>query len=167
MCVHLRLDLDRDTSTLCTDDLESFDTCDYVYSLKDVNVNDLVIIQLNIRGISSKISLLTHMINTCVEGRQPDIVLLSETWLTSNSLAVCIPGFDFIHCDRTHKHGGGVGILISKRLKYVECTTISSSIIENECVTIELDLKLHEKCIILSMYRPPNVDINCFQSCYN
>ena len=88
MCVHLRLDLDTDTGTLCIEDLESFDTCDYVYSLKNVTVNDLVVVQLNIRGISSKISLLTHMLNTCVEGRQPDIVLLSETWLTPHSPAV-------------------------------------------------------------------------------
>ena len=152
MYVHPRLDLDRDASTLCVDNLENFDTCDYVYSLKDVNVNDLVIIQLNIRGISSKISLLTHMVNTCVDGRQPDIVLLSETWLTVNSPAVCVPGFDFIHRDRTHKCGGGVGILISKHLKYTERTSVSSSINENECVTIELDLKSHEKCIISSMY---------------
>ena len=167
MCVHPTVYLDKDISTLCTDNLESFDTCDYVYSLKEANIDDLVVIQLNIRGISSKISLLSHMINTCVEGRQPDVILLSETWLTVNSPVVCIPGYDFVQRNRTHKCGGGVGILISKRLKYVECNTISSSLVENECVTIELILKSNEKCIISSMYRPPNIDINCSQSCYN
>ena len=167
MCLHPPLDLDRDVNKLCIDDLENFDTCDYVYSLKDVHVDDLVIIQLNIRGICSKTSLLTSLLNSCVEGRAPDIVLLSETWLTPNSPNVTIPGFDFIHCDRTHKRGGGVGMLISEKLRYTTCKSISSSIVENECITIELELRSHEKCIISSMYRPPNVDINSFQSCYN
>ena len=78
-----------------------------------------------------------------------------------------IPGFEFIHCDRTHKRGGGVGMLISEKLKYTTCKKISSAIVENECITIELELRSHEKCIISSMYRPPNVNIDSFQSCYN
>ena len=152
MCVHPISSLGSDSSALCAEDLENFDTCDYVYSLNDVSVNDLVIVQLNICGICSKVSLLTHMINSCVNGRHPDIVLLSEMWLNSNSPSICIPGFDLIHRDRMHKRGGGVGILISKELKYRELTSISSSIFENECITIELNLKSHEKCVISSMY---------------
>ena len=58
-------------------------------------------------------------------------------------------------------------MLIAEKLKYNTCTTISSSIVENECITIELELRSHEKCIVSSMYRPPNVDIDSFQSCYN
>ena len=167
MCLHSPLDLHRDANTLCITDLETFDTCNYVYSLKNVDIDDLVIIQLNICGICSKTSLLTHLLNSCVDGRVPDIVLLSETWLTPNSPNMTIPGFEFIHCDRTHKRGGGVGILISEKLRYTICKTISSSIVENECITIELELRSHDKCIISSMYRPPNVDVDSFQSCYN
>ena len=167
MCLHTPLNLNRDANTQCINDLETFDTCDYVYSLKDVGVDDLVIVQLNIRGLCSKTALLTNLLNTCIDGRAPDIVLLSETWLTQNSPNVTIPGFEFIHCDRTHKRGGGVGILISEKLRYTTCKAISSSIVENECITIELELRSREKCVISSMYRPPNVDINSFQSYYN
>ena len=167
MCLHPPPSLERDENRLCIDDLETFDTCDYVYSLKDVGSDDLVIVQLNIRGICSKISHLTNFLNSCVDGRTPDIVLLSETWLTPNSPKVTIPGYDFIHCDRIHKRGGGVGILVSENLRYTYCNKISSTVIENECIAIELELRSHEKCIISSMYRPPNVDINSFQSCYN
>ena len=62
MCLHPPLDLDKDVGTIYVlMILEIFDTCDYVYSLKDVHVDDLVIIQLNIRGICSKTSLLTNL----------------------------------------------------------------------------------------------------------
>ena len=102
-----------------------------------------------------------------MEGRLPDVVLLSETWLTPTSPPVVIDGYDLVHRCRTHKRGGGVGILVSKTIRYKECKSINSSIVENECVTIELELRSREKCIISSMYRPPNVNIQAFQSCYN
>ena len=79
MCLHPRLELDREESELSVSDLGQFDTCDYVYSLKGASVDDLVVIQLNIRGLSSKISALTNFLNSCVDGRLLDIVLLSET----------------------------------------------------------------------------------------
>ena len=36
--------------------LDEFDNCDYVTSVSDVSKNDLIVIQLNIRGIGSKCS---------------------------------------------------------------------------------------------------------------
>ena len=65
------------------------------------------------------------------------------------------------------KRGGGVGILISTNLRFTECRKISSALVENECVTVELKLRSQATCIISSMYRPPNVDIQTFQTCYN
>ena len=118
MCLHPRIDLNQDKDVLCVSELEQFDTCDYVYSLKGTSLDDLIVVQLNIRGLSSKVSTLTNLLNSCVEGRLPDIVLLSETWLTPNSPVVSIPGFDLVHHDRTHKRGGGVGILVSNKLRY-------------------------------------------------
>ena len=38
---------------------------------------------------------------------------------------------------------------------------------ENEAITIEIKLQSKTSCIVSSMYRPPNVDIEIFQSCYN
>ena len=168
MCLHPRADiLSHDITELSQSDLESFDTCDYLYSIKDVHSDDLVVLQLNIRGLLSKTTLLTHLLNSCIEGRQPDLVLLSETWLTPYSPPVNIAGYSFVHQCRKNKKGGGVGILVSNNLRYNECTDLSSSIIENECVSIELHLKSKGKCIISSMYRPPNVDVQSFQCCYN
>ena len=169
MCLHPKLDLykDRNDATLDVADLEQFDTCDYIHTVKHVHSDDLIIMQLNIRGLYTKTSILTEILSSCVDGRSPDVVLLSETWLTPTSPSIIIDGYDFIHRCRSHKRGGGVGILVSDRLRYKECKSITSSIAENECVTIELELRSHDKCIISSMYRPPNVNIQAFQSCYN
>ena len=167
MCLHPKLDLYRNDDALVVADLEKFDTCDYIYSVKHAHTDDLIIVQLNICGLYTKTSILTDLLSSCVEGRSPDIVLLSETWLTPTSPPVSVDGYDFIHRCRTNKRGGGVGILVSKALRYRECKAITSSIVENKCVTIELELRSHERCIISSMYRPPNVNIQAFQTCYN
>ena len=56
MCLHPVVD--RNLATTLdkyeTVGLEEYDNCDYVYSLNDVCKDDLVVIQLNIQGISSK-----------------------------------------------------------------------------------------------------------------
>ena len=56
MCLHPVVDqnLAKTVDKYETIGLEEYDNCDYVYSLNDVCKNDLVVIQLNIRGISSK-----------------------------------------------------------------------------------------------------------------
>ena len=148
-------------------DLENLDTCDYLHSVKYEYQDDLIVMQLNIRGLYNKISLLTDLLSSCADGRLPDVVLLSETWLTPASPPMTIPEYDLVHCCRPHKHGGGVGILVSKNLRYTKCNSITSRMVENECITIEIELRSHEKCIISSMYRPPNVNIQSFQCCYN
>ena len=140
MCLHLRPELYRDYATPSVADLDKFDTCDYIYSVKDTNTNDLIILQLNIRGIYSKVSMLIDLLNTCVEGRSPDVVLLSELWLTPTSPTISVHGYDFIFRCRMHKRGGGIGILISKDLQFTECKQISSSVVENECVTMKWSL---------------------------
>ena len=167
MCLHPKIDLYRNESTVNVVNLEKFDTCDYMYSIRHASTDDLIIVQLNVRGLYNKRSLLANLLSSCVDGRTPDIVLLSETWLTPTSPPVIIPGYDLVHCCRTHKRGGGVGILVSTGLRYTTCKSLTSSIEENECITIELELRSHEKCIISSMYRPPNVNIQSFQCCYN
>ena len=103
MCLHPKLDLYRNDVSLDVADLEKFDTCDYIYSVKHVNTDDLIIVQLNIRGLYTKTSVLTDLLSSCVEGRSPDVVLLSETWLTPTSPPIAINGYDFIHHCRSHK----------------------------------------------------------------
>ena len=101
MCLHPVLD--RKLSTLYNRyenaSLEEFDTCDYVHKITDVVPSDLVVIQLNIRGIGSKRSQLLDLIDNSVHRKQPDVLLLSETWLTPFSPKLVVPGYELYHQD--------------------------------------------------------------------
>ena len=109
MCLHPVLD--RRLSTLYSKyenvSLDEFDTCDYVHQITDVVPSDLVVIQLNIRGIGSKRSQLFDLINNSVQQTHPDVLLLSETWLSPFSPKLVVPGYELYHQDRLTKKGGG------------------------------------------------------------
>ena len=169
MCLHPTID--RKLSTLYdkyhNTSLEEFDNCDYVHSVSDVNQSDLVVMQLNVRGVSSKRSQLIDLLENSVRDKHVDIVLLSETWLTEHSPPLGISGYEVYRQDRTYKKGGGVAILISTKLRCTERHDLSSKLVETECVTLDIKLKSGENCIISSMYRPPNSDTSTFLASYN
>ena len=69
MCLHIT---DTGTDTLGRNIqsidyfLDEFDQCDYVNSDYTCNVDDLCVIQLNIRGLCSKQSQLKQLIDNCM-----------------------------------------------------------------------------------------------------
>ena len=68
-----------------------------------VGNKDLNIIQLNIRGLNSKITELTHLIDHSLKGSPPDIIALCKTWLTKDSPTPNIPGYIlYINVDCTN-----------------------------------------------------------------
>ena len=158
ICLHTT---DKDTDALgrnlqsinCS--LDEFDQCDYVNSDYTCNVDDLCVIQLNIRGLCSKQSQLKQMIDNCMAEKIPDVVILCKTWLTPFSPSVTIPGYDLCHKDRQSKRGGGVALLISNKVRYKMLNT-KSSCNTFESICAELELKNRQKLIISSLYRPPN-----------
>ena len=98
MCVHPveNRNLTYTTDRYETIGLEEYDNCDYVYKLNDVNTDDFVVLQLNIRGITSKKSQLINLLDNATVGKTPDVVILSETWLTPFSPDFSIPEYDFL-----------------------------------------------------------------------
>ena len=81
------------------------DNCDYI-ALENVQPacdKDLTIVQINIRGIQSKINELKYLIDHCYQNTTPDIILICETWLTPNSPQVTIAGYKFFHRDQLGK----------------------------------------------------------------
>ena len=109
MCLHSIVDrtLSNGYDKYSNVSLDEFDNCDYVTHVSDVSKNDLIVIQLNIRGIGTKHSQLMNLINTAVHDREPDLILLSETWLTPFSPVFSIPGYQLHHLDRQNKKGVG------------------------------------------------------------
>ena len=169
MCLHPTID--RKLSTMYdkyqNDSLDDFDNCDYVYSVSDVMRTDLVVMQLNIRGIGSKRSQLIDLIDNSVHNKQVDVVLISETWLTEFSPVIDIPGFNIHRQDRLHKKGRGIAILISSKLRSVIRHDLSSKLEESECVTLEIMLRNGDRCLVSSIYRPPNSNAQTFLASYN
>ena len=101
MCLHPKID--RQLSNLYNKydhvALEEFDNCDYVHEIVDVDRSDVVVLQLNVRGINSKQRQLKDIIDTSIHNSQPDLLLLSETWLTTNSPDPIIPGYTIYRGD--------------------------------------------------------------------
>ena len=154
MCLHPVLD--RKLSDLYNKyknvNLDEFDNCDYVHKVTDVGRTDLVVLQLNIRGIGSKTTDLIDLIDTSVQERQPDVLLLSETWPIPYSPKILIPGYELFHQDRIDKRGGGVAILISNTLRCQVRNDLSSKLKESECITVDISLKNGDSYLLSSMY---------------
>ena len=127
--------------------------------------SDLVVLQLNIRGLINKQTDL-HKLLSNGSTNKVDVVLLCETWLRkeTNKL-INIPNYQFVGKERQGKKGGGVGILISNDLKYRHRDDLDSTNDDFEHITIELkgDKK---QALIMSCYRAPNTNVNQFLESY-
>ena len=141
------------------------DKCDYLDHDEMIEVkiseSDLSIIQWNVRGLMNKQSTVLNFINGCNKS-EIDIVIVSETWLTSSSLSlVNIPGYDFVGEVHNHKKGGGVGFLINQSLQYK--TRPDLKILDDELESCFIELKSDISTIIIgSLYRPPNTNQKSF-----
>ena len=96
------------------------DLCDYLDIDNKIPVcnSDLVIVQLNTRGLYSKQQKLKELLMNTFKGKIPDIILLCETWQSKNSPVPEIEGYSIVQKHREHQKGGRVAILISENLKY-------------------------------------------------
>ena len=102
-----------------------------------------------------------------MQKEQPDILLLSETWLTPFSPKLDIPGFDLYRQDHVHKKGGGVAILASSKLHCNVRLDLASKLEESVCITIEITLRNGGHCMVSSMYHTPNSNTLTFLASYN
>ena len=94
---------------------KELDCCDNVDHGDAIPVepNELVILQLNVCGLYSKIDQIKSLLNVVTTDRKADILMLCKTWQSKNSPVPSLPGFDYVYKTRTHKLGGGVGMFIS------------------------------------------------------
>ena len=118
------------------------DVCDYLDVDEKISVgaNDLVILQLNICGLYSKQHKFKGLITYNFMGKNPDIILLCETWQNKNSPIPEIEGYCIVQKYWEHRKSGGVAILISKNLNYRTCPDLecNTNILEHCVVEIKL-----------------------------
>ena len=94
------------------------DNCDYVSVDNQLMIEgtDLAILQLNIRGLSSKIEKLKKLLDESFKNKRPDILILCEMWLNKSSPQVSIPGYRKYECRQSHKKGRGVSIYVIDKI---------------------------------------------------
>ena len=102
-----------------------------------------------------------------MHNKQPDVLLISETWLTPFSPGLDIPSYELYRQDCVHKKGRGVAILVSSKLRCTDRPDLASKLEESECMTIEIKLKNGDCCLVSSMNCPPNSDTSTFLASYN
>ena len=86
-------------------------------SYHEVLNSGLSILHLNIQSLKPKIDILE------VEAQPYDILVLTETWLSSEVQNQClfIPNYGLpFRCDRKERHGGGVAVYVRDGLKCKE-----------------------------------------------
>ena len=122
---------------------------------------------MNIRGLNSKIGELMYLIDNSFKYQSPEIVMLCETWLKSNSPHPHIPGYKLERHDCKRKQGGGTGMLISTKCKYRrrdDLEQLDSPSLESCFIELETNKK---NIIFGSIYRPPNTPPDEFTSLFN
>ena len=109
MCLHPIISHDNlDSSIETTKYQHELDNCDYFELTDPIDAShgDLLVMQLNIRGLFCKLSNLKDLINKVSLGKRIDIILLCGTWQNQNSLIHSLSGYNYIYKSRKHKMGG-------------------------------------------------------------
>jgi exonuclease III len=104
------------------------------------------------KHIANKFDSFKNLIDTL--GIPFQIIGLTETWLK---------GYEYIGPNRPKKRGGGVGIYVTKQLKYksrIDLTRNLEDIIETKF--IEVTNNNGKNFIIGVIYRPPNSNFDTF-----
>ena len=105
------------------------------------------------------------MIDNCLSKGTPDVLLLSETWLTPFLPKLQIPGYETYQRNRLEKKGGGVAILLSSKLRYTPLNVkFESNVFES--IFVNVLLRNEENVTLGSIYRPPNTNPTKFNEEY-
>ena len=144
------------------------DNCDYL-DVSDVNNlrhtnKDLLVMQLNIRGLIGKQDSLKHLLSEFKV--LPDIVLLCETWLKKDTAGkINMPNYKCYHKHRIDRLGGGVSILVKQKLRSRERSdlVVPTNLFEYNIVELKTNTS---NILIVSSYRPPNSNPKKFMQEY-
>ena len=166
MCLHPRHDFFNQpvvNKFNCT----LIDNCDYlsVDVCITLNSDDIAVLQLNIRGLQGKIDKLKWLLNNNFRGKEPDILILCETWMSANSPDICLPNYRKFEARRQHKKGGGVCIFVNNRLTFRPRPDLHKNDSNFEHCVVEIKLKKHN-LLVGSVYRAPNCNQHDFLTAY-
>ena len=95
--------------TLKSDITNTVEDCEYLESddMWQLEQGSLLIVQLNVRGLSSKVDQIKRLVDRNPCNKPPEVILLCETWLNDSSPPINIPGYNLELENRIGKKGGG------------------------------------------------------------
>ena len=143
------------------------DNCDYLSVDNQIKLehDDLVVLQLNIRGLFGKIEDLKRLFGDSFKDKMLDVILLCKTWMSANLPDVKLPGYNKFECRRTHKCRVGVCIFVNDMLTSKPRPDLHRSDTNFEHCMAEIVLKKHN-LLVGSRYLAPNTDQTKFLSDY-
>jgi len=123
----------------------------------------LNILHVNCRSLKKNFNSLTNLLNMV---KYPiSAIAVTETWLSDPLRDVySIPGYNFISHPRIGKSGGGVGIYLNNSFVYKCRLDLYRMLDHIECLFVEIQRPNMQPIFIGCIYRPPNTDINNFNS---
>ena len=141
---------------------------DFQTQIGDKNVETrFSLLHLNIRSISNKFDSFNNLIDTLNIPFQ--VIGLTETWLNDNNMdCYTLNEHEFFGSNRPNKRGGGVGLYISKQLKFKSRNDLDKNVEDTiETKFIEIINDNGKNIIIGVIYRPPNNNFDTFKNTIN
>ena len=116
---------------------------------RKIDNNRSSFMHVNARSLQCNLSGLTNLLATV--NLRFSFIGITETWLQDSSHNSNIPGYRFIHKNRTNTSGGGVGLYLADSLEFKWRSDISFSSDENaEALFVEVN-RVKEKNLIVGV----------------
>ena len=112
----------------------------------------LSILSMNIRSFNANIEAFVSLLHSLQ--RQPDIIILTETWITKDNEGSCnIEGYHSYHTTRKGGRGGGVSAFCHNSLntQYIQQGSIINNTVESCMVQV---INKEHNITVLGIYRP-------------
>lgn len=126
--------------------------------------HNIKILHLNIRGLRNRSKFIEFTKTIQKEKLDPDIIILTETWLPENSaVSYGIEGYYKLSCGRkTLAIGGGILIFIGNHLRIERMQDIEMPDHISENIILRISNTI-PRVIISAMYRPPDGNLQTFE----
>ena len=108
----------------------------------------------NIRSLINK----RDELKLLIEKSRPDVILLTETWLSSDidDREIGLPDYAIYRQDRSNSIGGGVAILVQNRLRAFLRLDIKEATGFSEMVWCQVTTRLDKSILVGCVYRSPS-----------
>jgi len=146
-----------------------YDNCSKFITIEELsNLNlsstSLSVLQINCRSLKKNYDQLVTLLRNF--NTNPSIISMSETWLKPSDqiFFFSLSGYTLVSKPRDGpKKGGGVGFYVSSSLSFSVRDDLSCSHLDGcEYCCIEILNANSPNIIVLSLYRPPDIDMNLF-----